>query len=229
MKKHIFVTLTTSLILVGVALGGSAQTNSPETFAVANVHFEQNATDGDVEVVFDVKAGDEGLVKLRVTSPDGRAVVDLSAPDHSTLGLRQFQFESPEPEDIQRLKSAYPEGVYTYAGSTASGKRFRGESTLSHRLPAIVTLLDPKGDARGVSAKHLTISWSPVENLRAYIVEIEQDELNVNLTVKLPESARSFAVPDGFLVPDTEYDLSIGTVDRGGNISFVETGFTTAE
>ena len=45
-----------------------------DPFAIASVHFEQNATDADVEVVFEVRGGDEGLTQLTVVSPDGRMV-----------------------------------------------------------------------------------------------------------------------------------------------------------
>ncbi len=67
---------------------------------VASVHFEQNATDADMEVVFEVKAEDDGLAELFIVSPDGRTVVDFKAPESSTLGIRQFRFESPEPPDV---------------------------------------------------------------------------------------------------------------------------------
>jgi hypothetical protein len=35
-------------------------------------------------------------------------------------------------------------------------------------------------------------------------------------------------VPQGFLKPGKEYTLGIGAVAKGGNVSFVETSFTTA-
>jgi hypothetical protein len=197
-------------------------------FVISRGHFEQNATDGDVEVVFEVKGGDEGLVKLNVVSPDGRTVVDFTAPDASTLGMRQFRFESPEPKDVKSLKAAYPEGVYTFAGATASGNKLHGKSTLSHKLPATVSFIQPKAEAQDVSTKNLIITWTPVKNLAAYIIYIEQDELDVSLTAKLPGSVAAFTVPDGFLLPGTEYQLGIGTVTDEGNISFVETTFTTA-
>jgi hypothetical protein len=76
--------------------------------------------------------------------------------------------------------------------------------------------------------RDLEITWAPVKNSATYIVEIEQDELNVNLTTKLPGSVTAFAVLDGFLVPGTQYELSIGTMSHEGNIAFVETTFTTA-
>ena len=62
-----------------------------------------------------------------------------------------------------------------------------------------------------------------------YIVEIEQDELETKVEAVLPGSSTTFAVPDGFLRPGTEYELAIGTVGDEGNISFVETKFTTRE
>jgi hypothetical protein len=40
-------------------------------------------------------------------------------------------------------------------------------------------------------------------------------------------SSTSFAVPQGFLVPGRQYNIAIGTVTREGNISYVETAFTT--
>jgi hypothetical protein len=79
-----------------------------------------------------------------------------------------------------------------------------------------------------VGAKNLKISWTPVKNLAAYIIRIKQRTLGANLTARLPGSATTFAVPEGFLLPGTEYQLAIGTVSDEGNVSFVETTFTTA-
>jgi hypothetical protein len=59
------------------------------------------------------------------------------------------------------------------------------------------------------------------------VADAEQDELDVNITAKLPASANSFSVPNGFLRPGTEYQLGIGTVSKDGNISYIETHFTT--
>jgi hypothetical protein len=226
-------------ILAGAALllgtQGSARVPAgngatpPTPFPVASVHFEQNVTDSDVEVVFEVKGGAEGLAQLMVVAPDGRTVLSLEAPDAaSTLGLRQFRFESPEPRDAASLKSAYPEGVYRFAGWTAGGDTLTGESTLSHRLPGTTSFLRPKTGAQGVATTALHITWTPVKNVAAYIVKIEQDALGENITARLPATMAQFAVPDGFLRPATEYQLGIGTVTAEGNASFVETTFTTA-
>lgn len=205
-----------------------ADSAGANSFALAQVHFEQNATDGDVEVVFEVKGGDEGLRRLTVVAPDGRTIVDFAAPEPSTLGMRQFRFESPEPGDTASLAAEYPEGVYVFSGVTASGARLHGESTLSHRLPPPTSFLRPETDARDVTTSGQVFAWTPVEGLAAYVVYVEHDETNVHLTARLPASVTAFAVPDGFLLPGTTYQLGIGTVTAEGNASFVETTMTTA-
>jgi hypothetical protein len=204
------------------------ESGSSQLFAVAKVHFEQNATDGDVEVVFEVKGGDEGLAKLKVVSPDGREVINFTAPDASTLGIRQFRFESPEPTDVEGLKAAYPQGIYKFTGSKADGVKYYSESSLNHKLPETVSFLTPAEEEESVNIENLQITWTPVKNLIAYTIEIDEEELGVNLQVKLPGTVSKFAVPEDFLVSNTEYTLSIGTVTESGNISVVETTFTTA-
>ena len=113
-------------------------TTGAAPFPEAEVRFEQNATDGDVEVVFEAKADDDGLARLQIVAPDGRMVVNFIAPDSSTMGIRQFRFESPEPKNVAALKSAYPEGAYRFAGRTFGGATFAGTARLNHTLPATV-------------------------------------------------------------------------------------------
>lgn len=218
--------LTWLLGASGVAMATGGELGK---FSYARVHFEQNATDGDVEVVFKAKSRKGGLAKLTVVSPDGRTVIDFTAPDPSTLGMRQFALESPEPTDVAKLKAAYPEGVYHFTGETVSGKKLAGESSLSHALPATTGFVHPKEQAEGVSTAGLEIRWTQVAGVSAYLIEIENDDLDVGFEATLPGSASAFRVPEGFLAPGTEYDLSLGTVSAKGNISFVETSFSTAE
>lgn len=196
-----------------------------EAFATASVHFEQNATDGDYEVVFRVKGGKEGLAELTIIAPNGRKVVAFSAPERVTLGMRQFVFESPEPQDFASLRAAYPEGEYVFHGKTFSGAMLAGKATLSHRLPQTTTILSPEPEAHGASAAK-QIKWRAVAGVSAYMVELKNDVSNI--AAKLPASATSFAVPDGFLAAGTKYKLAVGTVGGEGNISFVETSFTAA-
>ena len=201
----------------------------PDPFPTATVHFEQNATDGDVEVVFKVKSEDDGLSELSIISPDGRTVVDFKAPESSTLGIRQFDFESPEPPDIESLKAAYPEGVYEFFGATSSGDKLVGRSSLSHRLPKTAEFTKPANEDEKISVVEPKLSWSQVEDVAYYILEVEHDELKMNVTALLPAEVDSFILPEGMLSAGEEYELAIGTVSKEGNISFVETSFTTSD
>jgi len=232
MNRRSLVPLAVLLLLLGSSalalMAAGAGPVAPGRFAVANIRLEQNVTDGDVEIVIEAKGGEAGLAKFAVVSPDGRTLIDVSAPDASTLGMRQFRFESPEPKDIESLKSAYPEGVYRFSGVSAAGAKLQGEARLSHRLPGPVAFVRPGAGARGVAIKDLEIAWTPVKNLAALVVYIEQPELGVEITARVPGSATSFAVPDGFLVPGTEYQVGLGTVTHDGNMAFVETTIRTA-
>jgi hypothetical protein len=225
--------LASAVLLVsgsdGLTPAAGHAARAPKPFAVANVHFEQNATDGDVEVVFEVKGGADGLTGLSVIGPDGRTVMSFESPDAGgTSGLRKFLIESPEPRDAASLKAAYPEGAYVFAGWTAKGDTLTGQSTLSHQLPPIAALLRPKSGATGVATKGLQIAWSPVANVAAYVVKIEQEDLGESVEARILVGTSQFAVPDGFLRPGREYVLGISTISDKGNLSAVETTFTTA-
>jgi hypothetical protein len=222
-------TFMVAALLFGFNSSVFAQSNGESSsFSIANVHLEQNATDGDFEVVFEVNSGGEGLEKLTIVSPDGRKVVDYAASGKPTLGMRQFHLETPEPNDIKILRAAYPEGVYTLAGATPSGLKLNGRVRLTHNLPPAVSLLTPKPDAENVPVKNLRITWAPVKNVAAYVLYIEQPDTNFEITARLPSSSTSFAVPDGLLSPGTAYSLGVGTVSSEGNTSFIETTFATA-
>lgn len=201
----------------------------PLPFDKANVCFEQNATDGDAEIVFEIKAGDVGLTELKVVSPDGRTVVNFSAPDVTTLGIRQFLFESPEPKDILGLKAAYPDGEYKFTGLAIDGNKYETRTKLSHKLPGIITFLNPLPESKNTSIRDFKIIWSSVEDVVSYIIEIDQDELNFNMTTKISGDKTEFILPDGILVGDKEYKLAIGAIMRNGNSSYRETTFSTRD
>jgi len=205
-----------------------AQGNAVREFEHASVVFEQNATDGDVEVVFRVTGGHEGLKHLTVTGPEGQKVFEVDSPGGS-MGMRQFNLESPEPSDDGALRTAFPQGTYTFSAESVSGVQFKGSATLEHALPEVVRILNPSEDAGDVASENLQIRWSPVRGVSGYVLELEHEESGASLTVNLPADAQSFNVPNGFLQAGSEYMLGIGTQSRSGNASFVEIGFETAE
>ncbi len=226
--------LTLGAPILAVAAGPAA---APSKFSVATIRFEQNATDGDVEVVFEISGRKDGLAQLKVVAPNGRTVIDFSAPAASpagaakhaaVAGIRQFVFESPEPTDIAGLKASYPAGEYSFTGTTVGGAQLQSKATLNHALPAITSFVAPKEDAEDVASKNLTIKWAPVKGVAGYALELSHEESNAGIEVRLPASATSFAVPDGFLVSGQTYQLGIGTVSADGNVSYIETEFRAA-
>ncbi|MCG8607857.1 hypothetical protein MJD09_23085 [bacterium] len=156
-RIRIYLAIIVLLVLHILAVALGKEPDTPSSFETATVHFEQNATDGDVEVVFEVIGGDKGLAQLTILAPDGRTVVDFKAPDPSTMGIRSFRFESPEPTDIEGLKAAYPEGAYHFTGATSDGHQFNGESTLNHRLPEIASFVQPEPKAEAVNVEALEL------------------------------------------------------------------------
>ena len=57
---------------------------------------------------------------------------------------------------------------------------------------------------------------------------VEDEKSGREMNASLPASAIRFTVPDGFLMPGTEYKLAIAAVAADGNRSFIETAFTTS-
>jgi hypothetical protein len=228
MKMRSTIMASIVCLLAAPAFGADKATAKTESFDVASARFEQNATDGDVEAVFEAIAGEDGLVKLTVIAPDGRTIVDFSAPGRSSMGMRQFRFESPEPTDVSALKKAFPEGEYTFTGATSSGAQFNDKATLSHKLPATTAFVSPKANAGNVSARNLRISWAPVKGVSGYTIEVNPSKSSAHLELKLPASTTSFVVPEGILVSGGKCQLGIGTISSSGNISVIETTFTTA-
>jgi hypothetical protein len=229
--KRVFGLMIGSAVLAGAQCGAAAAAVTPqsEPFELATVRFEQNATDGDAEVVFEVQGGDDGLGWLTITGPDGRTVAKFEAPDASTLGMRQLLFESPEPPDPDLVMAAYPEGTYTFEGATVAKDSLWSQAMLSHALPDPALALEPADEAESVALTGLRVAWAPAPAGVSYIVTVEQEELELSVTASLPGDATGFMVPDGFLQAGTEYKLALGTVADGGNTSFVETTFTTHE
>jgi len=87
---------------------------------VASVPVERNVTDNDFEVVFEVKG------------PQGPWPVHVGNQAFCSLDV------------------AYPQSVYRVSGLTVDGARFASTSTLSHRVAATTTFVNPAGVAQHV-------------------------------------------------------------------------------
>ena len=216
--------------LMLMAASAAVAAGPPSPFEEASMVVEQNATDGDTEIVIFGIAGDEGLRLLRIRSPDGRRVATLLAPDPTTLGMREFLFETPEPPG-EAILAAYPEGRYVLYGESVTGEEFRSVLTLSHQLPAPATILHPADEAELPAGESLVIRWSRVPGIAEYVLEFENEteEREQALTINLAPDITSFRIPAKLLPPGGEFQVGIHTVAENGNIVAVETTFTTEE
>lgn len=201
----------------------------PSEFDFATIIVEQNATDGDTEIVIDAKPdSDDGLLRFRVRTPYGKKVVDVRSP-RRVLGMRQFRFESPEPPG-DAIFASYPEGEYRFVGRSIAGERFVGTATLSHQLPSPVTILWPMQD-QVVPSDSLTIQWSQAMDASGILLEFENESADPEQTllINLPSDTTSFEVPSAMLVPGAEYQIGIASVAESGNLVFTELQFSTEE
>jgi hypothetical protein len=218
---------TLMLMSSGSAYAKHPKPPKPSEFENAEIRVEQNATDGDTEVVIFAKGGDDGFRHFRVTSPDRRIVVATYSLDRTVRGQRELLFESPEPPG-EAILAAYPEGRYRFSGVTHAGEQFAGTAFLSHELPPATVILSP-ADGASIPAGPLLIQWSAVPGTAQILLELENESADPEqtLTFNLPADATSFEVPAALMNPAANYQLSIGTVAENGNAVFVEVGFET--
>lgn len=187
---------------------------------------EQNATDGDTEVVLFVKGQDEGLERLTITSPDGRRITNIKA-DGRGIGIREFVLESAEPPDLDRVLASFPEGTYFVSGRTVSGECITGEMSLSHEIAPATELLTPEED-QVVPIDQVVLSWNAVAEAERYVVELNNEDTGAEATFDIFPPTTSIAIPAHFLQAGSEYQFGVGVKTETGNITFVETTFFTA-
>jgi hypothetical protein len=220
-----------SVVLIGMTGSIAAVAKHPpkpvSPFEISEIRVEQNATDGDTEVVIFAKGGDDGFRHFTVRSPDGRHIVATYSLDPTVRGQRELLFESPEPPG-EAILAAYPAGTYHFKGHTHEGERFASTARLSHQLPPQTVILSPQ-DESTIAAGPLLIQWSAVPGVEQILLELENESTNPEqvLTFNLPSDATSFEVPAALMAPGASYQLSIGTVAANGNRVFVEVGFET--
>lgn len=202
---------------------------SAQEFDDLSIIVEQNATDGDTEIVILAKPdSDNGLTRFVVRSPDRRKVVNVTSP-RRVLGMREFRFESPEPAG-EAILASYPAGTYTFLGIDSEGQKFKGTGELTHDLPSPITILWPM-PGHAVPSDALTIQWSQAADAVGVILEFENESADPeqSFTVNFPAGVTSFDVPASLLVPGADYQVGVAAIGDSGNTVFTEVEFSTAE
>lgn len=220
------------LRLAGLALAAAvaqpafAQNRPCADFSELTLTLEQNATDGDAEVVFFAQGGDVGLKRLTITAPNGRRVARFNG-DRRGVGIREFLLESAEPPDLPAVLASFPEGDYSFVGRTVDGACLAGAASLSHQLAPATTLLTPEED-EVVPADQLVLAWAPVAGVERYVVELNNEDSGSEFTFEVFPPTTTLAIPATLVEADSEYQFGVGVKTANGNVTFVERTFFTA-
>ncbi len=191
-------------------------------FDETEIYLEQNFTDGDTEVVLVAQTEEIGLRKLWVFSPHGKVIYRFTSPDNgSNLGGREVLIESPEPEDLELVLNAYPEGDYTFIGRDFAGQWNFGVATLVHDIPPPATISFPP-DGGAVSRFEFDVVWGSAVPADEFLIELENQDTDEELYVQVPADSNSFRAPEEWLVPGTEYQVSVSVINEHGNLTVVE-------
>lgn len=256
MKRLVPATLILSavaLLSAAAVYGGSGSRGATRSAAVvplkeAKLIIEHNATDKDTG--FQGFIDSEGWQRIDVRGPGGPVLTFRGRGSLAKLGLTELFFETVEPENakvpIDEMLAKLPAGKYVFSGPTQeNGKstgRTLGVAQFTHVIPAGPKLVSPAEDAT-VPVRGVVARWQPVTKtikggpltIVAYQLIIEKDvEKPVpnmigtfGLSMYLPPSVTSIAVPNGFLEPKTAYKWEVLAIERSGNQTLSSGAFKT--
>ncbi|MEO7667437.1 MAG: hypothetical protein ABIU97_10455 [Dehalococcoidia bacterium] len=229
--------------------GNTADSAAKETIPLkdAKLNIEHNATDNDTG--FQGFIDSEGWKRLHVTGPDGQVLSFEGRGALAKLGLTELFFETVEPANadvpIEEMLAKLPAGDYKIAGPSMENGESSGETSgtawLTHDIPAGPELISPVEGAT-VPTTGLVARWGAVTetitgdpvNIIAYQLIIEKDEAphphmigKFGLSIYVPASVTSMAIPDGFLQAGTAYKWEVLAIEESGNQTLSSGAFST--
>ncbi len=201
-------------------------------FTDARLKIEVNGTDGDAGLQFFVDG--PAWREVTITDPRGREVIAAEVGTaFENYGLTELFSESSEPPfevfPFEEFKKLFPEGKYTFKGTTVEGARMTGKFTLSHRVPDAPEILSPVDDSVIPSAG-LVVRWEPTTTpagitIAGYqVLVVASDPLRV-FSADLLGTATSLPIPAEFLQPG-DYKAEVLAIEANGNQTLSEVAFT---
>jgi hypothetical protein len=194
---------------------------------------EINATDGDagLQIFLDGQAWNT----LQLLDPQGNPMLDVDVTGRAeNYGLTELFSESSEPPfeefPLDEFKQLFPEGTYTFRGTTIDGLPVAGTAALSHDFPAGPEILSPAADSK-VPADQVVVRWAPVTtpvgiDIGGYQVLVVQEEPVLRVfSADPPATATTLSVPAEYVQPRTEYKVEVLAIEAGGNQTLTELTF----
>jgi hypothetical protein len=242
MDRRTTITLLTALSFVfGIAAASSSPSSvagvaaKPIRLDEATMIVEVNATDGDAGLQVFLDA--EPWNSLTISAPDGRTILAINGRGRlKNYGLTELFSESSEPPfdefPLKRFKRLWPEGRYSFVGTTIEGERLVGRARLSHDIPDGPQIVSPAEGAI-VAPGNVVAGWNPVPeppgiNVVGYRAIVEREDPLRVFSVDLPASATSVTIPKEFLESGTEYKLEVQAIEASGNQTLTEVTFSVS-
>jgi hypothetical protein len=143
-----------------------------------------------------------------------------------------FSESSEPPFDVfplEQFKALFPEGKYSFAGTTVEGARLVGRTTLTHDFPDGPEIISP-ADGATVARDNVVAGWKAVTtpagiDVAGYRAIVTREKPLRVFSVDLPASANSVRIAPEFLESGTEYKLEVQAIEAGGNQTLTEIAF----
>ena len=219
--------LSVSLIgLLAVALGAVVR---GAEFTVARIFIEYNSSANDLG--FHVALDGEDWRSLKIVNPNGRTIFEVAGRSgFRNLGMTELFFEGAEPSldevPLEELLALFPEGDYTFTGTTVDGVPLVSKATLTHAIPS-----GPRASA-AMTDDSVTIRWqpqaSPPQGFPDRQVQIVGYQVIVgSFQVTLPASARKLTLPREFVrsLGRGRHAFEVLAIERSGNQTITEGSF----
>lgn len=220
---------------------------------VTQLFIEHNATDADTGVHGLV--GSDGVRSVCIRTPDGTELLVLDTVEQlRDLGVSDYFFESREPPadeySIADLEADFPEGEYRISGIGVDGNPRVGTAVFTHDIPAAPVISSPQltdeGNAGDVvlPTAGVVVRWEPVtttldgapltvSGYEVIVTQVEHEDPHGQsrpiYDVHVPADRTELAVVDGFLLPDTLYELEVLVLEESGNQTITVGFFTTSD
>jgi hypothetical protein len=200
-------------------------------FPEARIYIEFNSSANDLG--FHVFLDAEDWKEVEIVNPNGRTIFEVEGKGgYGKLGLTELFFEGAEPSldefPLEDLLALFPEGKYTFTGTTVEGKTLISKPTLSHAVPAGPTVSAKVGDNNLLVIKWVAPGGPPAGfpnrpiNIVGYQVIVESFQVTV------PASSRRVTVPPEFVnsLAPGEHAFEVLAIEASGNQTITEGFFT---
>jgi hypothetical protein len=199
-------------------------------FPIARIYIEYNSSANDLG--FHVSLDGEDWKMLKITNPAGKSIFEVvGKAGYANLGMTELFFEGAEPNldefPLADLLALFPEGRYTFQGTTVDGATLTSTGRLSHAVP------EGPDVSASVRDGEVTITWDevdePPDGFPARRIEIVGYQVIVgSFQVTLPATSREVELPDEFVesLGPGEHAFEVLAIDRSGNQTITEGTFS---